>query len=66
MSGVDEYMKVLGKEVPPEIDSRRSLKKYKNEFAEATGLDISGKPDTSSALMSLGLALHAESSRKWF
>ena len=57
MSGVDEYMKVLGKEVPPEIDREEALKKYKNEFAEATGIDISGKPDTSAALMSLGLAL---------
>jgi len=57
MSGVDEYMKVLGKEVPPEINREEALKKYKNEFAEATGINISGKPDTSAALMSLGLAL---------
>ena len=57
MSGVDEYMKVLGKEVPPEINREEALKKYKDEFSEATGIDISGKPDTSAALMSLGLAL---------
>ena len=57
MSGVDEYMKVLGKEVPPEVGREEALKKYKNEFSEATGIDISGKPDTSAALMSLGLAL---------
>jgi hypothetical protein len=57
MSGVDEYMKVLGREVPPEINREEALKKYKDEFSEATGIDISGKPDTSAALMSLGLAL---------
>ena len=57
MSGVGEYMKVLGKEVPPEINREEALEKYKKEFSEATGIDISGKPDTSAALMSLGLAL---------
>ena len=57
MSGVGEYMKVLGKEVPPEINREKKIEKYKKEFSEATGIDISGKPDTSAALMSLGLAL---------
>ena len=58
MSGVDEYMKVLGKEMSHlKVDREEALKKYKNEFSEATGIDISGKPDTSAALMSLGLAL---------
>lgn len=35
----------------------RNLDEYKKEFAEATGVDISGKVDKSSALMALGLAL---------
>jgi hypothetical protein len=35
----------------------RTLDEYKKEFAEATGVDISGKVDKSSALMALGLAL---------
>lgn len=35
----------------------RTIDEYKKEFAEATGVDISGKVDKSSALMALGLAL---------
>ena len=38
-------------------DKERTLDEYKAEFAEATGVDISGKVDKSSALMALGLAL---------
>tara|TARA_R110002012_G_scaffold9207_9_gene42329 strand:- start:3231 stop:5090 length:1860 start_codon:yes stop_codon:yes gene_type:complete len=34
-----------------------SIEDYKKEFAEATGIDISGKPDKSQALMAFGLAL---------
>ena len=33
------------------------LEKYKQEFADATGIDISGKPDTSQALMAMGLSM---------
>jgi len=38
-------------------DKEMSLADYKKEFAEATGVDISGKVDKSSALMAMGLAL---------
>ena len=34
-----------------------SIEDYKKEFADATGIDISGKPDKSQALMAFGLAL---------
>ena len=36
------------------------------EFAEATGIDISGKVDKSAALMSLGLALMQNRAGKGF
>ena len=35
----------------------KSLEDYKKDFAEATGIDVSGKVDKSQALMALGLAL---------
>jgi hypothetical protein len=44
----------------------RTLDDYKKEFAEATGVDISGKVDKSSALMSLGLALMQNRAGKGF
>ena len=44
----------------------RTLDDYKKEFAEATGVDISGKVDKSSALMSMGLALMQNRAGKGF
>ena len=38
----------------PEIGD---IEAYKKKFAEATGIDISGKPDTSQALMAMGLSM---------
>ena len=43
-----------------------SLDDYKKEFAEATGIDISGKVDKSSALMAFGLALMQNRAGKGF
>lgn len=42
------------------------IEKYKQEFADATGLDISGKPDKSAALMAFGLALMQNRAGKGF
>jgi hypothetical protein len=44
----------------------RSLEDYKKEFAEATGIDISGKVDKSQALMAFGLALMQNRAGKGF
>jgi predicted RNA-binding protein Jag len=56
MAGMDEFInKARG--AAPNAPSVKSIEDYKEVFAEATGLDISGKPDKSSALMALGLAL---------
>tara|TARA_R100001509_G_scaffold27323_2_gene14293 strand:+ start:997 stop:2859 length:1863 start_codon:yes stop_codon:yes gene_type:complete len=43
-----------------------SIDDYKKEFAEATGIDISGKVDKSSALMAFGLALMQNRAGKGF
>jgi hypothetical protein len=51
--------------VGPETRTK-DLEEYKREFAEATGIDISGKVDKSSALMSLGLAMMQNRAGKGF
>jgi hypothetical protein len=56
MAGMDEFIN-SARGAAPDAPSVKSIEDYKKVFAEATGLDISGKPDKSSALMSLGLAL---------
>jgi hypothetical protein len=47
----------------PEIGD---IEDYKKKFAEATGVNISGKPDTSQALMAMGLALMQNRAGKGF
>ena len=56
LSSMDEFIN-SARESAPYKPTERSIKEYKRAFAEATGIDISGKPDKSSALMALGLAL---------
>ena len=47
-------------------EQAKTLAKYKEEFAEATGLDVSGKPDTKDALVAFGLALMQNKAGKGF
>ena len=56
LSSMDEFIN-SARDAAPYKPTERSIKEYKKAFAEATGIDISGKVDKSSALMSLGLAL---------
>ena len=53
------------KEVRPGIKAK-DYDDYIKEFGEATGLDISGEPDTKQALMSFGLALMQNRAGKGF
>jgi len=51
----------------PEAESRADLlEKYKQEFAEATGIEIDGSPDNSQALMAMGLSLMQNRAGKGF
>ena len=43
-----------------------TIEDYKKEFAEATGIDISGKPDMRTAMTALGLALMQNKAGKGF
>ena len=51
---------------PEQAQKVKTLAKYKEEFAEATGLDVSGKPDTKDALVAFGLALMQNKAGKKF
>jgi hypothetical protein len=63
-SSYEEYMKgFLTPDVAADPDS---LEKYKQEFAKATGLDVSGKADTSQALIAFGLAAMQNRAGKGF
>lgn len=44
----------------------KDYSEYIKEFSDATGLDVSGKPDKSTALMALGLALMQNKAGKGF
>lgn len=66
MSGIDEMMSVLGREVPKVGDRKELLQKYMQEFSEATGIPVDGKIDKSQALMALGLGLMQNRAGKGF
>ena len=61
---MDDYNKMYGKGTGPE--GAKSITDYKKDFAEATGIDISGEPDNRSALMALGLSLMQNRAGKGF
>jgi len=58
--------KAKGEEPVKAKTREEMLEKYKQEFADATGIDISGKPDTSQALMAMGLSMMQNRAGKGF
>lgn len=60
-SGYDAYLEALG-----ESSKIGTIDDYKKEFADATGIDISGKVDNKAALMAFGLALMQNKAGKGF
>lgn len=50
----------------PDSPEKKTIEDYKKEFSEATGIDVSGKVDKSSALMAMGLALMQNKAGKGF
>tara|TARA_R100001440_G_scaffold54893_2_gene74694 strand:+ start:284 stop:2137 length:1854 start_codon:yes stop_codon:yes gene_type:complete len=61
VKALDEYLKSTRPGVAPQ-----DYAEYMKEFADATGLDISGQPDNSQALMAFGLALMQNKAGKGF
>ena len=60
-TSVQDYLTATGKET-----KAKTTEEYIKEFADATGLDVSGKPDKSTALMTFGLALMQNKAGKGF
>ena len=65
MAAMNDYIESV-RGVGPEISPVKDIADYKKKFAEATGLDISGKVDKSHALMTFGLALMQNKAGKGF
>jgi hypothetical protein len=61
-----EAMKSLEDAASGEISEVKDLDYYKKQFADATGIDISGKPDTRAATIAFGLALMQNKAGKGF
>ena len=61
VTALDEYLRNARPGVKPE-----NYKEYMKEFADATGLDVSGEPDNRAALMAFGLALMQNKAGKGF
>lgn len=61
VTALDEYLKSARPGVSPE-----GYDQYIEEFQKATGLDVSGQPDKSTALMAFGLALMQNKAGKGF
>jgi len=60
-TSVQDYLDIIGKKT-----KATTTEEYIQEFADATGLDVSGKPDKSTALMTFGLALMQNKAGKGF
>jgi hypothetical protein len=61
-----EAMKSLEDAASGEVSEVKDLDYYKKQFADATGIDISGKPDTRAATIAFGLALMQNKAGKGF
>ena len=68
ISAMQDFNKSAGKDDTPAKGETReeALARYKKEFADATGIDASGKVDKSKALMAFGLALMQNKAGKGF
>ena len=65
-SAMSEFIKDARTETEDDLPEVGDIESYKKKFAEATGVDISGKPDTSQALMAMGLSMMQNRAGKRF
>jgi hypothetical protein len=65
MAAFNDYLEAA-RGAGPDTPKVKDLDEYKKQFAEATGIDISGKVDKSHALMTFGLALMQNKAGKGF
>jgi len=63
---MSEYISQARTGAEDDLPKIGDIEDYKKKFAEATGVDISGKPDTSQALMAMGLSMMQNRAGKGF
>ena len=63
---MSEFIKDASTGAEDDLPEVGDIEAYKKKFAEATGVDISGKPDTSQALMAMGLSMMQNRAGKGF
>jgi len=63
---MSEFIKDARTGTEDDLPEVGDIKAYKKKFAKATGVDISGKPDTSQALMAMGLSMMQNRAGKGF
>jgi len=63
---MSEFIKDARTGTEDDLPEVGDIEAYKKKFAEATGVDISGKPDTSQALMAMGLSMMQNRAGKGF
>ena len=56
IAGMDDFI-LAARGENPKGPEKKTIEQYKQEFSDATGIDVSGKVDKKSALMAFGLAL---------
>jgi len=61
-----DYLNAARTGAEDDLPEVRGIDDLKSEFAKATGIDISGKPDTSQALMAMGLSMMQNRAGKGF
>jgi len=65
-TSIKGYMDRMRKKKPGEATKEKTIAEYREEFAEATGIDVSGKPDTKDAMVAFGIALMQNKAGKNF
>ena len=63
-SAMEDFSSIYGDDKKP--SGAKTIEQYKEDFAKATGIDVSGEPDNKLALMSLGLSLMQNRAGKGF
>ena len=63
-SAMEDFNSIYGDDKKP--SGAKTIEQYKEDFAKATGIDVSGEPDNKLALMSLGLSLMQNRAGKGF
>ena len=65
-TSIKGYLDRMKLKKPGEVTKEKTIEEYRKEFAKATGIDVSGKPDTKDAMIAFGLSLLQNKAGKKF